>query len=144
MIRELTQDTLLRFAFCLILLYTGGWFSLLYLSLCYLFHYGFLGHPLMGVMLAFHSLPPEGPNTPPSGSVYDRAYNFLFFNQGLHTEHHDFPMIPWFHLPKVSRIAPEFYDQDEPRTSVFSIAWTYIWCGEKGRYRYGRAVEAVE
>jgi fatty acid desaturase len=31
-------------------------------------------------------------------------------NLTLHVEHHDFPRVPWVHLPKIRRIAPSFYN----------------------------------
>jgi sphingolipid delta-4 desaturase len=45
----------------------------------------------------------------PTNSVYGLTQP-LVFNVGYHNEHHDFPNIPWNRLPKLHRLAPEFYN----------------------------------
>ena len=45
----------------------------------------------------------------PSSSYYGWL-NWVTFNFGLHTEHHDLARIPWVRLPQLRKIAPEFYD----------------------------------
>ena len=37
---------------------------------------------------------------------YFGFWNFLNFNLGYHTEHHDFPTCPWYNLPKIRETAP--------------------------------------
>lgn len=36
--------------------------------------------------------------------------NFFILNIGYHTEHHDFPMIPWTRLPLLRKMVPEYYE----------------------------------
>ncbi len=50
--------------------------------------------------------------------------NILFFNTGYHDEHHTFPNVPWIHLPKIKRIAPEYFTNDNPH-SYFK--WWWLW-----------------
>ena len=58
----------------------------------------------------------------PTASHYGRLINLVSFNAGLHVEHHDLMRIPWRRLPKLRRIAPEFYNNLEPIRS-------YTWLG---------------
>ena len=73
-----------------------GWVPIVYLFLSALFMTGFL-HPLaFGLMLSnshFHGYNCYQPSASNYGSV-----NWITFNFGMHTEHHDFHYIPWFHL----------------------------------------------
>lgn len=52
---------------------------------------------------------------------YYGPLNLLAFNVGYHNEHHDFPSVPWNHLPAVKRMAPEAYD-----TLTSHASWTRL------------------
>jgi sphingolipid delta-4 desaturase len=41
---------------------------------------------------------------------YYGPLNKVSFNVGYHNEHHDLVNVPWFRLPQVRRMAPEFYN----------------------------------
>lgn len=71
-------------------------------------------HPLAGRWIAEHYLFTHNQET---SSMYGWA-NKLAFNMGFHVEHHDLPSVPWVHLPKLRRIAPEYYNQP------FHRSWT--------------------
>jgi sphingolipid delta-4 desaturase len=60
------------------------------------------------------------------GKTYSTYHwtNILFFNTGYHDEHHTFPNIAWIHLPKLKRIAPEYFTNDSPY-SYFH--WWWLW-----------------
>jgi sphingolipid delta-4 desaturase len=48
---------------------------------------------------------------------YYGPFNWLSFNVGYHTEHHDLPSVPWCRLPRLRRLAPEFFrDRATPRS----------------------------
>lgn len=63
-------------------------------------------HPFSGRFLAEHLVVENGFET---YSYYGRFNTFFFYKVGAHTEHHDFPGMPWSQLDKLRQIAPEFY-----------------------------------
>lgn len=52
---------------------------------------------------------------------YYGSLNILCWNVGYHNEHHDFPRVPGWRLPEVTRIAPEFYEHLPQHKS-----WTWV------------------
>ena len=94
-----------------------GWKPLVYYLFSALFMTGFL-HPMMfGLILSnshFHGHRVYQPT-----SSYYGWLNWITFNFGLHTEHHDLAAVPWFKLTKLRQIAPEFYD-DLVQTSSYA------------------------
>ncbi len=99
----------------LLVWYFFGWGSLIYLLLSCLFGLGL--HPLGGRWIQEHYMFYPGQET----YSYYGPLNRLCFNMGYHNEHHDFMMVPWSKLPKIRRIAPEFYD-----TLFFHSSWTKV------------------
>ncbi len=78
--------------------------ALIYLGLSTLFALGL--HPLGGRWIQEHYVTREGQET----YSYYGVLNKTCFNMGYHNEHHDFANVPWNNLPKLRRLAPEFYD----------------------------------
>ena len=62
----------------------------------------------------------------PETCSYYGPLNAITFNVGYHVEHHDFPSIPGTLLPKVRKMAPEFYDSLCCHTSWTNVLWKYI------------------
>jgi len=94
-------------------------------SLVYLFLGSILGlglHPMSGHFIAEHFEFIEGQET----YSYYGPLNVLAYNVGYHNEHHDFPAIPGRRLPKVKKIAPEFYDMPHYDSWV-KVIMTYIF-----------------
>lgn len=102
-----------------------GWVPLIYLFLSALFTTGFL-HPLaFGLMLSnshFHGYQCYQPSASNYGPV-----NWITFNFGMHTEHHDFHYIPWFRLGQLRKIAPEFYDELKQTRSFCKLAFQFAF-----------------
>ncbi|MFL6584734.1 MAG: fatty acid desaturase [Chthoniobacterales bacterium] len=58
---------------------------------------------------------------------YYGPINRLALNVGHHNEHHDFPSIPWNNLPKLRRLAPEFYDTLRYHTSWSRLLMQFLF-----------------
>ena len=81
-----------------------GWGGLLYLFLSTSFALGL--HPLGGRWIQEHYYVMN--NAQETYSYYG-PLNWVMLNMGFHNEHHDFPMVAWCRLPRLYRLAPEFY-----------------------------------
>jgi hypothetical protein len=46
---------------------------------------------------------------------------------GYHNEHHDLPSVPWNNLPKLRRMAPEFYDSLKYHSSWSRLLFQFIF-----------------
>jgi sphingolipid delta-4 desaturase len=57
---------------------------------------------------------------------YYGSLNRLSFNVGYHNEHHDFPSVPWNHLPKVKTTASEFYDSLTSHQSWTKLLFQFL------------------
>lgn len=77
---------------------------LLFLILSSLFSVGL--HPVGARWIQEHYTYKEGQET----YDYYGPLNYIQFYIGYHNEHHDFYRVPWVHLPKIKKMAPEFYD----------------------------------
>ena len=53
---------------------------------------------------------------------------------GYHNEHHDFPFVAGRNLPKVRKIAAEFYDDLPQCQSWPGVIWDYIMNPEIGAF----------
>ena len=85
--------------------YASARMRLLYLFASFWFSVGGL-HPLGARWLQEHF------TADPSQETFDYygPLNLVALNIGYHNEHHDFPDVPWSRLPRLKRMAPEFYD----------------------------------
>ncbi|MCP4912001.1 MAG: fatty acid desaturase [Oligoflexia bacterium] len=86
-----------------------------YLALSTLFALGL--HPLGGRWIQEHYITKEGQET----YSYYGPLNKVTFNMGYHNEHHDFMNVPWVNLPKLKKLAPEYYD-----SLVSYQSWTKV------------------
>jgi len=98
-----------------------GWEALLYLGLSTFFGVGL--HPVGARWIQEHFIIREGQET----NSYYGPWNRLAFNVGYHNEHHDLMTVPWFHLPRLRKMAPEFYDGLYHHTSWTRLALRFIF-----------------
>lgn len=61
-------------------------------------------------------------------------FNIVNLNVGYHIEHHDFPTIPWYNLPKLRAMAPEFYEQFPVHTDYLKVAYKFLMDDNFGLY----------
>ena len=95
--------------------------ALIYLALSTLFALGL--HPLGGRWIQEHYVTREGQET----YSYYGILNKTCFNMGYHNEHHDFANVPWNNLPKLRRLAPEFYDSLQHYRSWTGVLAKFIF-----------------
>jgi sphingolipid delta-4 desaturase len=98
----------------LIIIYFG-WTAFLYLVFSLIFSIGL--HPLGARWIQEHFRR----STSETYSYYG-PLNIPSLNVGYHNEHHDFPSVPWNNLPRLKKLAPEFYD-----TLVYHKSWFKLW-----------------
>jgi sphingolipid delta-4 desaturase len=63
-------------------------------------------------------------NDVPTQSTYGFIENLIGFNTGYHDEHHTFPLVSWYYLPRLKKIAPEYF-KNENKFSYLKL-W-YRW-----------------
>jgi sphingolipid 4-desaturase/C4-monooxygenase len=80
-------------------------------------------HPLGARWIQEHYTFVEGQET----YSYYGILNRLAFNIGYHNEHHDLVRVPWVYLPKVKKLAPEFYDHLYAHRSLTRVLLQWIF-----------------
>lgn len=77
---------------------------------------------------------------------YYGPLNKVSFNVGYHNEHHDLFRVPWVHLPKLKKIAPEYYDTLYSHQSWTKVLLTFLFSSKFDLYarnvRIGKGVVA--
>jgi len=112
------------YAFLIYNLFTSK--AVYYLLLCTWF--GLSVHPVAAHVIAEHYEYFKSQDT----FSYYGCLNFFNFNVGYHIEHHDFPSVPWYNLPEITRIAPEYYVTLPQVDSYVKVLYKYIFDGEIG------------
>ena len=79
-------------------------------------------HPLGARWIQEHFTLREGQET----TSYYGPLNPLLFNCGYHNEHHDLPGVSWIHLPRIRKIAPEFYSDLYATRSWTILLWRFL------------------
>jgi sphingolipid 4-desaturase/C4-monooxygenase len=107
-----------------IFLYALAWYAISWQASLYLFWSLTLmvsnwGVTFKGQSIAEHNIYQNGKTY----STYQWT-NIPFFNTGYHDEHHTFANVPWIYLPKIKKIAPEYFTNDNPDSYV-QIWW--LW-----------------
>ncbi|CAF0913205.1 unnamed protein product [Adineta steineri] len=115
-------------------------------SFVYLFFGTALGlglHPISGHFLSEHYIFVDGFET----YSYYGPFNYITYNVGYHNEHHDFPNIPGYLLPKLKKIAPDYYDNLPCHHSWIKVIFDFIFdpkLGPKARIRRSMRSDALK
>ena len=113
--RWILFNILVQFSFDAAVYILLGPKALLYLLISLFFAIGL--HPLGARWIQRHYLVHPVQET----YSYYGPLNIVAFNVGYHNEHHDFPSVAWSKLPKVRKMASEWYD-----TLVWHKSWTKL------------------
>ncbi|MCB9659966.1 MAG: fatty acid desaturase [Sandaracinaceae bacterium] len=103
--------------FCAAVALLVGVPGLVYLALSLYFTIAL--HPLAGRLLQEHTVVHEQQET----YSYYGALNAISLNVGYHSEHHDFPAVPWTRLPALRRACAALYDDE----LVSHGSWSAVW-----------------
>lgn len=79
-------------------------------------------HPAAGHFIAEHYIMNKDQET----YSYYGPMNWISYNSGYHIEHHDLPHVPCQNLPKLRKIAPEFYDNLPQYHSWTKVMYDYV------------------
>jgi sphingolipid 4-desaturase/C4-monooxygenase len=110
-----------------------GWGAFAYLALSLFASIGL--HPIGARWIQEHYVVKADQET----YSYYGPNNLLALNVGFHNEHHDFMMIPWNHLPKLRKLAPEYYDDLAFHTSYTRLLKRFLFDEDLSLYsRYLR------
>jgi len=106
--------------FDIAIFYFLGWNGLIYFWMSFFFSVGL--HPVGARWIQEHFLvaPPQETYS------YYGPLNLLAFNVGYHNEHHDFSYVPWNRLPKIKKIASEYYESLVYHTSWSRLLWRWL------------------
>jgi sphingolipid delta-4 desaturase len=107
-----------------VVLLAWGPAALIYLALSYWLSVGL--HPVGTRVVQEHFFVEDGQET----HSYVGPCNLAEMNFGYHVEHHDFPSVPWYDLPKVRRLAPEFYEGVHTYRSRLRLLLEFVFSRE--------------
>jgi len=110
--------------------------ALAYLALSTFFALGL--HPVGGRWIQEHYETRKGQET----YSYYGPLNKTCFNMGYHNEHHDFAGIPWNNLPKLKKLAPDYYDSLASYRSWTGVLLKFIF--DPSMSTYSRVVRAAQ
>lgn len=136
--RWFVANLVLQLAFNVAIVLLLGWAALVYLLLANLFSLGL--HPFGGRWIQEHFLHDPDQLT---YSYYGPA-NYLAFNAGYHSEHHDFPRVAWVHLPRLHRVLTCRYGSLHAYRSWSILLVRFLFDGELtlANRRFSSAVKA--
>jgi sphingolipid delta-4 desaturase len=113
-------NMIVQFTFMGFFIYFLGAKSTVFLLTSFFFSVGL--HPLGARWIQEHFLTHGDQET----KSYYGMLNTVNLNVGYHNEHHDFPSVPWNHLPQVRKIAHSYYDTLGYHTSYTVLLFRFL------------------
>lgn len=101
--------------------YFWGWKAIIYQLASFFFSVGL--HPLGARWVQEHFLTDGDQET----KSYYGPMNVTNLNVGYHNEHHDFPSVPWNHLPMIKKEAHEYYDNLSSHKSYTLLLFKFLF-----------------
>jgi sphingolipid delta-4 desaturase len=112
---------IVQFSFLAAVIYFLGAKSTVFLTASFFFSIGL--HPLGARWIQEHYLTHGEQET----KSYYGPLNPVNLNVGYHNEHHDFPAIPWHNLPKLKKVANEYYETLGYHTSYTGLLFKFLF-----------------
>ncbi|MDX2196936.1 MAG: fatty acid desaturase [Cytophagales bacterium] len=110
-----------NFTFTALVIYFLGIKAFVFMLASLFFSIGL--HPLGARWIQEHYLT----SVPQETYSYYGPLNVPNLNVGHHNEHHDFPSVPWHNLPKIRKIASEYYDTLAYHTSYTKLLFRFLF-----------------
>jgi sphingolipid 4-desaturase/C4-monooxygenase len=114
-------NMVVQVAFMSFFIYFFGWKATVYLTASFFFSVGL--HPLGARWVQEHFLTHGDQET----KSYYGVMNTVNLNVGYHNEHHDFPSVPWNKLPRIKKIAGDYYDTLGYHTSYTVLLFKFLF-----------------
>jgi len=114
-------NMIVQFTFMGFFIYFFGWKATLYMTASFFFSVGL--HPLGARWIQEHFLTHGDQET----KSYYGMLNSVNLNVGYHNEHHDFPSVPWNKLPRVKKMARDYYDTLGYHTSYTGLLFRFLF-----------------
>jgi sphingolipid 4-desaturase/C4-monooxygenase len=119
--KQVLLNWIIQIVFDAIIIIFFGWKGLIFLLASFFFSVGL--HPLGARWIQEHFLTDGLQET----KSYYGPLNVVNLNVGLHNEHHDFPSIPWNHLPALHKMAAGYYDGLASHKSYTRLLYKFLF-----------------
>ena len=119
--KDMLINWLIQIVFVALIIIFFGWKGLVFLLASFFFSVGL--HPLGARWIQEHFLTDGLQET----KSYYGPLNVVNLNVGLHNEHHDFPSVPWNHLPAVHKMAGDYYDSLASHKSYTKLLFKFLF-----------------
>ena len=119
--KDMLINWLIQIVFVTLIIIFFGWKGLIFLLASFFFSVGL--HPLGARWIQEHFLTDGLQET----KSYYGPLNVVNLNVGLHNEHHDFPSVPWNHLPALHKMAGDYYGGLASHKSYTKLLFKFLF-----------------